>query len=132
MPVLAIDLGGTKLATAVVDSQGRILSSRKEPVVRSSPGATVDQIAAECNSVVASSGVSWDGISRVGLIVPGVAAPDGRVWAPNLWGNAEIPLASELSHWRRIFDEEETSTRDELDEEGRRTPLATARTWIKS
>jgi glucokinase len=98
MPVLAIDLGGTKLATAVVDSQGRILCSRKAPVVRSSPGATVDQIAAECNSVVTSSGLSWDEISCAGLIVPGVAGSDGCVWAPNLWGDANVPLAAELRH----------------------------------
>jgi len=73
MPVLAIDLGGTKLATAVVDHQGQLHSLEKHPVVHISPAATLEQMVAQCHVAVKSSGIEWSEISRVGLIVPGVA-----------------------------------------------------------
>jgi len=97
MPVLAIDLGGTKLATAVVDRGGQFLASEKHPVVRTSPAATMEQMAAQCHATVKSSGIEWREISRVGVIVPGVADAGGCVWAPNLWGDANVPLSVELS-----------------------------------
>ena len=100
MPVLAIDLGGTKLATAVVDHQGQLHSLEKHPVVHISPAATLEQMVAQCHVAVKSSGIEWSEISRVGLIVPGVADDAGCVWAPNLWGDANVPVAAELS--RRI------------------------------
>lgn len=97
MPVLAIDLGGTKLATAVVDATGRILSIRYQPVNKSSFGGTVEQIASEANAVVKASGVAWSELSRAGVLVPGIAAPGGLAWAPNLWGDQDVPLLHELS-----------------------------------
>jgi len=100
MPVLAIDLGGTKLATAIVDRGGQFLASEKHPVVRTSPAATMEQMVAQCHVAVKSAGVDWHDISRVGLIVPGVADAAGCVWAPNLWGDANVPVAAELA--RRI------------------------------
>jgi glucokinase len=97
MAVLAIDLGGTKLATAVVDTAGRILAMRAEPVEKSSVAQTEEQITAEAHAVVEASGLAWSGISRVGLIVPGIATCDGFAWAPNLWGDADVSLLAELS-----------------------------------
>jgi glucokinase len=97
MPVLAIDLGGTKLATAVVNRDGGILSLRKVPVEKTSFGATVEQIAAEAHVAVEVSGLTWSDLSCAGLIVPGIAAENGSAWAPNLWGDADVPLLRELS-----------------------------------
>jgi glucokinase len=96
MPVLAIDLGGTKLATAVVDQSGKILSLRREPVRKSSFADTVQQIAAEAHAAVRASGLAWNEITRAGVIVPGVAYPSGFAWAPNLWGDADVLLSREL------------------------------------
>lgn len=97
MPVLAIDLGGTKLATAVINSDGAILSVRDAPV-RKCFGETVDQVASEAHAAVEASGLAWHRISRAGVIVPGIAhANDGTAWAPNLWGDADVPLLRELS-----------------------------------
>lgn len=43
--VLAYDLGGTKVAVGVVDSSGKILASRREPVlIRHGKKATLDQL----------------------------------------------------------------------------------------
>ncbi len=97
MPVLAIDLGGTKLAAALVDREGSILSVRHTPV-RKKFGETVEQIAAEANAAVEASGLGWHRILRAGVIVPGVVrTADGTVWAPNLWGDEEVYLLRELS-----------------------------------
>jgi glucokinase len=98
MPVLAIDLGGTKLATAVVDGTGRVLSIRSVPVDKRSFAAGLEQIAAEAHAAAEASGAAWSEISRAGLIVPGIAMSDGIAWAPNLWDGAEVPLLRELSH----------------------------------
>jgi glucokinase len=98
MPVLAIDLGGTKLAAAVVDREGVVLSIRNTPVRKACFSETVNQIVEEAAAVVAASGFAWSQISRAGVIVPGIArAADGTAWAPNLWGDADVPLLRELS-----------------------------------
>jgi len=98
MPVLAIDLGGTKLAAAVVDREGSILSVRHTPI-RKKFGETVEQIADEASAAVEASGLGWHRILRAGVIVPGVVrAADGTAWAPNLWGDEEVYLLRELSH----------------------------------
>jgi glucokinase len=97
MAVLAIDLGGTKLAAAVVDAAGRILSIRNEPVRKTSFAETVEQVAAEAHAAVEASGLGWNHISRVGVVVPGIVTTSGFVWAPNLWGDADVPLSRELN-----------------------------------
>ena len=97
-PVVAVDLGGTKLATAVVDDQGCILASRKTGVTRSSPSDTVEQLLTEANCAVQASGVPWSQIRATGVIVPGIyRSAEGLAWAPNLWGDADVPLLSILN-----------------------------------
>ncbi|HEY0592777.1 MAG TPA: hypothetical protein VGF40_13485, partial [Thermoanaerobaculia bacterium] len=44
LPVLAVDLGGTKVAVALVDPRGRVLSRADEPVDTATPNGPVDQI----------------------------------------------------------------------------------------
>jgi glucokinase len=96
--VVAVDLGGTKIAAAVVDSHGHIQASRKTAVNKSSVGESIDQLVAEVNCAVAVSGISWSQIRAAGVIVPGIFQPTkGLAWAPNLWGDADVPLLSTLS-----------------------------------
>ncbi len=102
MPVLAIDLGGTKLATAVIDREGRILSIRNEPVQKGSFSGTVEQIAAESHATVGASGMAWSNLSGACVIVPGIANTRGLAWAPNLWGDADFPLLDELKCRLRV------------------------------
>ena len=92
---VAIDLGGTKLAAGVVDADGRILAKSKRPVDRRE---TVAQMAAAAEEAVAAAGVAWSRVRAAGVIVPGVYFPaTGNVWAPNLFGHAEVPLGRELA-----------------------------------
>lgn len=84
--VLAVDLGGTKTATALVAEGGAITQRRKEAAAKSLE-ASAAQIAAAC---AASAGA-------VGVIVPGIYCPGtGNAWCPNLWGRDEVPLRDEL------------------------------------
>lgn len=88
--VLAVDLGGTKTATALVDEAGLISDLKRQPAARSVE-ASVAQI------VEAAAG----GISAIGVIVPGIYdTGTGDAWCPNLWGMEEVPLLARL---RREF-----------------------------
>ncbi|MBI5086060.1 MAG: ROK family protein [Acidobacteria bacterium] len=83
--VLAVDLGGTKSAWAVVDASGSIIERGREPAWRDYKGAAA--------RVAGLAG----GAAGVGVIVPGIYDTEsGRAWAPNLWGMDEVPLRAEL------------------------------------
>jgi glucokinase len=87
MNVLAIDLGGTKTAIALVDETGRISEKTKLPAAPTFEG-TLAQIASRLTSSPAA----------VGVIVPGIYdARTGGVWAPNLWGTDFHPFRNALS-----------------------------------
>jgi glucokinase len=90
--VLAIDVGGTKLSTAIVDRDGRIVARNKVPVDRSGAAALARQIAE-----LAPVNTDKADVKAAGAIVPGIYfAASGNVWAPNLWGDEEVPFRSEL------------------------------------
>lgn len=87
MNVLAIDLGGTKTAIALVDAEGRISEKQKLPAANSFEG-TLEQIA-ERLAIPAAA---------VGVILPGIYEPStGNAWAPNLWGRDFQPLRESLA-----------------------------------
>ena len=92
---IAVDLGGTKLSTAVVDRDGRVSGRTRRAVEKSSLRATVEQIeAAIYDSIDAAQGAD---VRALGLIVPGIySKTTGEAWAPNLWGHAHVPLLAEL------------------------------------
>ncbi|MCW5976515.1 MAG: ROK family protein [Bryobacteraceae bacterium] len=91
MPVLAIDLGGTKLAAAVVDEEGAVLRHEKAPVRHQSLAETVEQIGRMAGRLTDAN------TSAAGLIVPGIYDPrNGTAWAPNLWGREHVPLLAAL------------------------------------
>jgi glucokinase len=92
--VVAIDLGGTKLAAALVDGHGTIRNKLRLPVEKESPQKSIEQIC----EVVARTAVSWEHVRAIGVAVPGVYFADtGHVWAPNLWGRDQIPLRDQLA-----------------------------------
>ena len=92
---LAVDLGGTKCSAAVVDRAGKILQRRTLPVDVSSRAAPVSQIA-ELAKELAGSQKPSSAYQGAGVAVPGLVRRDGTVWAPNLPGWDEMPLAKEL------------------------------------
>jgi glucokinase len=87
--VIAVDLGGTKLSVALVDTAGTISLRKKVFLEQRDISGCVEQIVRSIRDVGEAG--------AVGLIVPGVYfAESGNVWAPNLWGHKEVPLRTKL------------------------------------
>ena len=97
MAVIGIDLGGTKLATALLDDEGT-LYGRTAAALDRREGAAVgllirEQLHAALDHA-RSLGIHVDGI---GMSVPGIFyARTGHVWVPNIPGWVDYPLLQEL------------------------------------
>lgn len=89
MNVLGIDVGGTKIAAALVDDEGRLLEKRRLAVNRENTVAQIADIARSLGEGRAA---------RAGVVIPGIYyAESGDAWAPNLWGRDPVPLRQELA-----------------------------------
>jgi glucokinase len=93
--VLAVDLGGTKLAAALVDQKGKALTQKSVLVDTSSPLAPVRQIVELARGLAGGNGVRRE-IAAMGVAVPGLVRRDETVWAPNLPGWKRMALAGRL------------------------------------
>lgn len=85
--VLAADLGGTKLAVARVSADGRLRDRHVVPTPPQGGGAVVAALIAALRQLPQAD------VRAVAIGVPGLAARDGHVWAPNLPGWERMPLA---------------------------------------
>jgi len=97
--ILAADVGGTKVATAVVSSTGKILHVSKRPTALSSPVALFDQLAAMLQHDLARTGVHIADVLGLGVGVPAVIDAEHKIllWAPNLPGWENVPLHAGLT-----------------------------------
>jgi len=94
--VLAVDLGGTKCAAAVVDRKGKIVSSRTVPVdVSSSSGPVLQMI--QLAKDLAGGKKPADAYVAAAVAIPGLVRRNGTVWAPNLPGWKHMPLTRRLT-----------------------------------
>lgn len=90
MPVIAVDLGGTKLAGAAFSDDGEILN-RHTSALRGTSGSdaatlVIEQVRALCSGPA-------QGATAVGISIPGIYHADtGTVWAPNIPGWDDFPL----------------------------------------
>lgn len=104
MPVLGLDLGGTKLAGAILSEQREILH-RASASLKGRGGDEVgrlvmDQLAA----LRAHADANGLAIRGVGVSIPGIYHQEtGTVWAPNIPGWERFPLRALL---RRVLGEE--------------------------
>lgn len=93
MAVIALDLGATKLAAAIVSRNGTILRRSILPLEgRAGPevGALIDS---GLNSLAEVARAARTGITGVGVCVPGIShVKNGTVWAPNIPGWENYPL----------------------------------------
>lgn len=97
-PVLAVDVGGTKLAAALVDRSGRLHGAARTPTPQG-PRASAHRLWAALDvlvdRVVASAGA--DGIAGVGVGCGGpMTWPDGVVSPLHIPGWHEFPLRERL------------------------------------
>lgn len=97
MALLGIDLGGTKLAAAVIGEDGSIISKNKT-VLGNRKGNEVGRLVAETISLALNSAEQKGSeIKAVGISVPGISHSDtGTVWAPNIPGWDDYPLLREV------------------------------------
>jgi len=93
--VLAVDLGGTKCSSAVVNREGKIVSRRTAPVDVISSSAPVFQIV-QLAKDLAGGKKPKDAYAAAAVAVPGLVRRNGTVWAPNLPGWEQMPLARRL------------------------------------
>jgi glucokinase len=92
---LVVDLGGTKIAAARVDTAGKITHHR-EALTPAGGGKAV--VAAVIDIL---HQLPQQGVCALGVDVPGLADADGSVWAPNLSGWKRMPLGAMLNaHFR--------------------------------
>jgi glucokinase len=94
-PVLALDIGGTKLAAGVVDGSGRVHSFVVEPTqTELGPHAALDRLFELGHRAVAVSGLGWDEIRAVGIGCGGpLDAVRGVLLSPlHLPGWDEVPV----------------------------------------
>jgi glucokinase len=95
--VVAVDLGGTKVTTAVVDATGKILHREKAAVERGDVRLSVEQLTNAVRQAISTVDFPQEQIRAIGIIVPGIYyAETGNVWAPNLWGQEQVSLRTEL------------------------------------
>jgi len=86
--VLAIDVGGTKIASAMIDENGSTLWSQTVPTT-DEPGA--ERLAEIATAALSESRVE---VAAIGLAIPAVLSPvdDSVVWSPNIpsWDGLDI------------------------------------------
>lgn len=92
MAVIALDLGGTKVAGAVVDSDGRVIFKHRN-LLNGATGEEVGRIIVEnMRRLIQKCGKKVK-IEAVGICIPGIVDyARGRVWAPNIPGWEDFPL----------------------------------------
>ncbi len=95
--VVALDVGGTKIACGLFREDGEILFHKTVPTAQESADRSLAQLVSLINEAI--NDCPRDLVaSAVGLIVPGWVNRRARtVWAPNIAGWDHLPLESRLS-----------------------------------
>ena len=97
MSVIAIDLGGTKIASAVVSDDGEIRTRGHTLLGGSGAGEVAGLVVEHCRTLMGQGDAETGAVRAVGVIVPGIyRAGRGTVWAPNIPGWEDYPLRDEL------------------------------------
>lgn len=96
MAILALDLGGTKLAHAVFSVKGKLMDKRMDALGERKGGA-VGRLIQDVVALRINEQSDDDPITSVGICVPGIYnCQTQRVWAPNIDGWEDFPLADEI------------------------------------
>ena len=96
--VVGVDVGGTKIAAAVVDSAGQIYGRVQHPTDVSRPEMTLQSIAGAIAGAIEAAGMAISDISAIGLGVPGKVDPEtgtGLVSVNLGWRNVPVTPALE-------------------------------------
>ena len=96
--VVAVDLGGTKILTAVVSDRGEILAQRRAETPQTGVDPVLEVITATVLAALHDARVPAGEIVGVGVGAPGPLNPDSGIVfeAPNLSGWRDVPLKDSL------------------------------------
>lgn len=109
MAVIALDLGGTKLATALFNDRGDILFKTNH-LLDKKQGPEVGELIFHATKELLGK---TNDVSAIGICVPGIAhAKTGKVWAPNIPNWDDYPLLEEL---KRLVNNEKIKIRIDSD-----------------
>lgn len=106
--ILGVDLGGTKILTAVVDPTGKMVS-RDHSVTPASrgPEAVVQAILDSADRALSQAGIRSTDLYTIGVGAPGLSDPGTGVLftSPNLPGWEDVPLGDivEKKFEKRVF-----------------------------
>jgi len=92
-----IDIGGTKIASALFTEAGEMSAREKVPIERAGGDAAAAQVAARITALAEAAERTGGRLRAVGLCVPGIAySASGKVWAPNIPGWDQYPLLEKI------------------------------------
>lgn len=91
---IGIDLGGTKILTAVVSDDGAVLARDRVGTPQEGPDSVVVAVAQTVDAVLSAAGLAPDAIGGIGIGAPGpLNSQTGVVFQPpNLRGWHDVPL----------------------------------------
>jgi glucokinase len=93
-----IDVGGTKIASALFTRTGGILGKAKVPIDRAGGDRAAGQVGEAIVSLGKTAARVGGRILAVGISIPGIVyAATGRVWAPNIPGWDLYPLLEKIA-----------------------------------
>ena len=97
MAVIALDLGGTKLAAAILSDNGDMLINETVKLEKRKGDEVGALILQQANLLLQKAKDENIVVTALGICVPGIAhAKTGTVWAPNIPGWQDYPLLDEL------------------------------------
>jgi glucokinase len=97
MPFIGLDLGATKLASAIFSEEGEILHRARRHLEGRRGDEVGRLITEQVGELATHPTMNGRTVRAVGVSVPGIAhANDGTVWAPNIPGWEKYPLKAAL------------------------------------
>lgn len=98
MSLLGIDLGGTKLAAAIFSEKAALMRRETVPLEKRTGKAVGALITEQVSKLVQEQMQQGDPVASIGVCIPGISnRSEGTVWAPNIPGWEQYPLAEEIS-----------------------------------
>jgi glucokinase len=96
-----VDVGGTKITSALFTLEGEISAKKKVPIDRAGGDAAAAQVAGRIEALAAAAREAGGRLAAVAICVPGIAyAKSGQVWAPNIPGWDQYPLMDKINVMR--------------------------------
>jgi glucokinase len=93
----AIDVGGTKIASALFTREGEISAKDKIAIDKSGGDAAAGQVGDKIEALAKAARAVGGRLAAVGISVPGIAySGSGNVWAPNIPGWDQYPLLDKI------------------------------------